>query len=168
MHVRENRRTCIFARFFASSIVITYTYMGVCVHACMYLLTYVRICARDEDKIRLLEEAERKRADAERRAKIAAAAEEEKKWREHQTAAAAEQKKREDEAAAASAAAEKQRQEQEASAAAAAKKRRKEELAAEANRAAHDAWAQGLATIEQAEQEGHKISSYNNHHVLEM
>ena len=68
----------------------------------------------------------------------------------------------------AAAAAEKEREEQEAAAAAAAKKKRRDELDAEAKRTAHEAWAQGLATIEKAEQEGHQISSYHNHHVLQM
>jgi hypothetical protein len=123
---------------------------------------------RDEDKMRELEEEESKRADVERRKKTAAVEEEEKKWTAHQAAAAAEEKKGRHAAAVAAAAAEKERQEQVAAAAAAKKKRRQDEMDAEAKRSAHEAWAQGLATIEKAEKEGHQISSYHNHHVLQM
>jgi hypothetical protein len=131
-------------------------------------VTILHYIPRDEDKVRELEEEERKRADVERRKKTAAVAEEEKKWTAHQAAAAAEEKQRRHAAAVAAAAAEKERQEKEAAAAAAKKKRRQDELDAEAKRTAHEAWAQGLAKIEIAEQEGHQISSYHNHHVLQM
>ena len=131
-------------------------------------VTIIHYIPRDEDKMRELDEEDRKKGDVERRKKTAAVEEEERKWTAHQAAAAAEEKKRRHAAAVAAAAAEKERQEQESAASAAKKKTRQDELDAEAKRTAHEAWAQGLATIEKAEQEGHQISSYHNHHVLQM